>query len=231
MDLLCQKSDTPRNSSVAPPDGQCCKKDNAICAAPGECCSGTCNDTTRRCTPSAESDAARGQTCGGPGLFCTYGSGCCPGLQCDGPSGRCCAPNGSDCSSAGECCSKNCVEGGGGVFRCSAQPAPPPPPIPVPDDAVRLLEPIGGMSFVSGGGIGVLMAYIAGIWPWLVGIGFGVALLQVIFAGYEIMMSGGSPALREQGKQRILWSIIGMLMLLSAAAILNLINPGAYGIS
>ena len=87
------------------------------------------------------------------------------------------------------------------------------------------------MSFVSGGGIGVLMAYIAGIWPWLVGIGFGVALLQVIFAGDEIMMSGGSPALREQGKQRILWSIIGMLMLLSAAAILNLINPGAYGIS
>lgn len=64
-----------------------------------------------------------------------------------------------------------------------------------------------------------------GLWSWGLGIGVGLAVLNVTFAGFQIMMSNGDQAKVSQGKDRILWSIFGLILLMFAGVILHFINP------
>lgn len=100
---------------------------------------------------------------------------------------------------------------------------------------VRLLEPIPTPTGIfntipSGSGVSVIQKYIAGIWPWLIGIGVGLALLRIVIGGIKIMNSGGNPGERTAAKDEIMWAIAGLLMLIMAGAILAAINPSAYGV-
>lgn len=100
-----------------------------------------------------------------------------------------------------------------------------------PVSAQPLLEPIGTINTIpTGSGVSVIQQYVEGIWPWLIGIGVGLALLRIVIGGIEIMNSGGNPGLRTSAKDHIMWAIAGLLMLIMAGAILATINPSAYGV-
>lgn len=101
--------------------------------------------------------------------------------------------------------------------------------VPLVHAQVPLLEPIGTMNTLpTGSGVIIIQQYIAGIWPWLIGIGAGLVLLRIVIGGIEIMNSGGNPGLRAAAKDHIKWAIAGLLMLIMAGAILTTINPSAY---
>lgn len=56
-----------------------------------------------------------------------------------------------------------------------------------------------------------------------------VALVVFLWGCFEYVMGAANEAKREQGKNHILWGIIGMLVMLSAQAILS-IAAGTFGI-
>lgn len=94
-----------------------------------------------------------------------------------------------------------------------------------------LLEPLKpGQRFPGGTGVEIIMNYLEDVWPWLIGIGVGLALLRIVIGGIEIMNSGGNPGLRTAAKDHIMWAIAGLLMLIMAGAILVTINPSAYSV-
>ncbi len=57
----------------------------------------------------------------------------------------------------------------------------------------------------------------------------GVALLVFIYGCFEFIMNAGNDAARTQGRKHILWGVIGMVVMVSAYAILN-IAAGTFGI-
>ncbi len=75
-----------------------------------------------------------------------------------------------------------------------------------------------------------LFAYlnVGGAWRWGLGIGAALAVINVTIAGFQIMASNGDQAKIAQGKERILWSIFGLVLLMFAGVILNFINPNAF---
>ena len=76
-------------------------------------------------------------------------------------------------------------------------------------------------------GINIAFAYFRLSWPWLVGTAAGLAVLQGVVAGVQIMM-GGSPDAVEAGKTRFTWALGGMVLLGLAELILRVLNPTFY---
>ncbi len=64
----------------------------------------------------------------------------------------------------------------------------------------------------------------ATLWSWGLWMGAGLAVLNVVVAGFQIM-GGDSMGMVSDGKQRMLWSIVGLLMLMFAGVLLNFLNP------
>ena len=141
---------------------------------------------------------------------------CGPGITCD--PGLICAPN----------------PGGVSANTCQPNPAAPPPANNTPfvinqPTQIQLMKPFGASSINIGTGLNVLFNYFNAVWPWLLGVCAGIAILQGVVGGIEIMYSG-SPDLKSRGGERLMWALAGLLMLGLSAIILNLINPGAYAI-
>ena len=96
---------------------------------------------------------------------------------------------------------------------------------------IELLEPLpGGATTISteGGAVSILEAYISDIF--LFGSGFIslVAVIWIIIGGYEIMFRGSFAGSVEEGKQKITQALLGMVLLLLSALILNFVNPGFF---
>ena len=87
------------------------------------------------------------------------------------------------------------------------------------DDTTTMLPPSNG--------INAIFLYFNLSWPWLLGVAAGIAVLQGIVAGVEIM-AGGSPDKIEAGKTRFMWALAGMLILGLAGVILRILNPTFY---
>ena len=56
-----------------------------------------------------------------------------------------------------------------------------------------------------------------------------IALVVFLYGCFEFIMNAGDPAARAKGRQHILWGIIGMLVMVSALAILE-IAAGTFGL-
>lgn len=52
-------------------------------------------------------------------------------------------------------------------------------------------------------------------------------MLQVLVAGVQIMISKGQ-ASYEEGKNRLMWAIVGLILLILAGFILRTLNPLFY---
>ncbi|OGJ54987.1 hypothetical protein A3D11_02525 [Candidatus Peribacteria bacterium RIFCSPHIGHO2_02_FULL_49_16] len=224
-------SDGSRPSPPAPKAGLCCKRNGVGCTNSGECCSGECNEKTNTCS-EIPACIELGKSCDpqkSDKRCCGEQDGVEPHLVlvCSGANnGTCCRQKGTACGFDGNCCSDApfCIEG-----FCAAALLPSAPASGLPSTDIVLLRPFGGARTVSKNtGVQVLIDYLDAIWPWLIAMGVGVAVVRTIIAGYELMLSGGNPGLRQQAMQHILYSIVGILMLIFAAVILSLINPNAY---
>ena len=93
---------------------------------------------------------------------------------------------------------------------------------------ITLLEPIGGVTEIPVDGfegLGVMNYYLGLLYPWIVGMGAGVAVLMATWGGLEMIMAGKDPAGVTKAKERITMSIGGLLLVLLSATILHAINP------
>ena len=68
----------------------------------------------------------------------------------------------------------------------------------------------------------ILVKYL---YEWAVGLGGLAAFIALIIAGFDYLTSTGDPAKMNSAKDRIIWAIGGLALLLGSWVILNIINP------
>ena len=93
-----------------------------------------------------------------------------------------------------------------------------------------LLEQLGSQGFIPAAWTANMQAmfyYINDVWPWVIGIATGIAVLQVLVSGVQIMFSGSSEKAAE-GKSRLFWAIAGLLLAAFAGFILKTLNSLFY---
>ncbi len=73
-------------------------------------------------------------------------------------------------------------------------------------------------------GIQIFFDYFNLSWPWVLGVCAGLAVLQAMIGGMQLMLDGQ----RESGKDRMLWAIAGLLIIALSGMILTTINPIFY---
>ncbi len=56
-----------------------------------------------------------------------------------------------------------------------------------------------------------------------------VALIYIIIGGYKYIVSAGNPEAVQQAKQTILWAVVGLIIALSAFAIINFLWENLAG--
>lgn len=64
-------------------------------------------------------------------------------------------------------------------------------------------------------------------WPWVLGCAAGIAVLQALVGGMQIMLSGSSNG-SSAGKERIMWALAGLLLIGLSGLILEILNPTYY---
>ena len=98
---------------------------------------------------------------------------------------------------------------------------------------IVLLEPIGDLKEVTFGSFALspLNSYLQVFIPWAIGLGAGLCVLMIIIGGFQIMLSGGEASKQSAGKDRILSALLGLLILVFSAMILNFLNVDFYKLS
>lgn len=61
-------------------------------------------------------------------------------------------------------------------------------------------------------------------WPWVLGCSAGVAVLQAVIGGMQIMLSGSGNA-SSAGKERLMWALAGLLLIGLSGMILEILSP------
>lgn len=121
---------------------------------------------------------------------------------------------------SGSCNYKGCAEAfpGSGLMMCDH-------PIwllqPLNDDPLTPISPTTGQPFQA------FNDYFERSWYWIIGSAAGIAVLWAIFAGIEIMLSGGG-TMRDKGKEHLLSALAGLLLIGLAGMILQILNPTYY---
>ena len=100
----------------------------------------------------------------------------------------------------------------------------------ISEQSICILEPLpGGIDEITAsqtGNLGAFYRYLnGGVWRWAFGVGIGAAVSAGVFAGLQIVLSNGDSGKIEAGKNRFLWAIVGLLILLLAGVLLHFINP------
>ncbi len=98
---------------------------------------------------------------------------------------------------------------------------------------IQMLEKIGEKDFEptpiekSEGSysIRIIEDYIAYLYPYVVALVASLALLMVVVGSLEITMAGGDSGKVSEGKDRIMYAIFGLLLLLLSSLILWTVNP------
>ncbi len=96
-----------------------------------------------------------------------------------------------------------------------------------------ILEPLpGGPPTIPAdqtAGMGAFFLYVNnGLWPWAFGVGVGIAVLNCVVGGLQIVLSNGDTGKVDAGKTRFMWATLGLLMLFLAGTILSFINPQGF---
>ena len=73
-----------------------------------------------------------------------------------------------------------------------------------------------------------LNSYLQPFIPFLVGISAGAAMLMIVLGGVQMIFGGGDQSKFDAGKKRIIASIIGLLLLVFSATILNFLNANYF---
>lgn len=94
---------------------------------------------------------------------------------------------------------------------------------PIPLVHCSLVERITGDT-----GTDIFSQYVGALYKWAVGIVGIVTVLIMVASGIQISMAGGDSAKIDSAKNRIMQSIIGLVILFLAGLILYTINPGFF---
>lgn len=73
-------------------------------------------------------------------------------------------------------------------------------------------------------GIDIFFVYFNTVWPWVLGVAAGIAILQAMVGGLQIMLSGGSEQ-RSAGEERLKWALGGLALVALAGFLLRVLNP------
>ncbi len=178
------------------------------CAASGGPCRGDsdCGRVLRGCVNNRCAACGQDAECLG-GAVCRQGQ--CIQRDCQADA---------DCGNGQRCLNRVCVAGGNGGGR---------------DDGIFLLEPIGGVTSIpvtqqNLTGFGVFFYYFNLLWPWVVGMGAGIAVLMGVIGGIQIIQAGSDQGKVSAGKNRLLLSLGGLLIILLSGTLLNALNPTFY---
>jgi hypothetical protein len=104
---------------------------------------------------------------------------------------------------------------------------------------ICIFEPLpGGPDEIAPGGapLDVFLTYVnggagmSGIWQWGFRIGTAIAVLNGVYAGFQIATSNGDGGKVDEGKKRFIGSAIGLMMLILSGVIMNFINPDGFTI-
>jgi len=95
-----------------------------------------------------------------------------------------------------------------------------------PNTDIILLQPLDDttQSLQAKPGIQIFFDYFNLSWPWILGVCAGLAVLQAMIGGMQMMLGG----MRDEGKDRMKWATAGLLIIALAGMILNTINPLFY---
>ncbi len=117
-------------------------------------------------------------------------------------------------------------------FIALAQGNPPQNqnPLVIPPANLPLLQPLDDdTGFLTtnnaNDALEAFMNYFNLSWPWIVGTAAGIAVLQALVGGIQIMMSGADSGAREAGKSRLMWALAGLLMIGLSGMFLEILNP------
>ena len=103
---------------------------------------------------------------------------------------------------------------------------------PAPGKPIKLLQPLPGnireIPVQINDPFGIFNAYVNPMLAFGIGVAAGLAVFMVIIGGFQIMLSNGDEGKIGEGRQRILAAIGGLLILVFAATILNLLNPDFF---
>ncbi len=102
-------------------------------------------------------------------------------------------------------------------------------PLSRPNSPLILLQSPNGVSSLNpSSGILIFFDYFNLMWPWVLGIAAGIGVLQALMGASDIMTSGSDSGKRENGKNKILWALAGLLMVGFAGTILRFLNPNFF---
>ncbi|OGJ61104.1 hypothetical protein A3A67_04860 [Candidatus Peribacteria bacterium RIFCSPLOWO2_01_FULL_51_18] len=98
-----------------------------------------------------------------------------------------------------------------------------------------ILEPPPGYNYTrqsppgAAWGLEAFNKYInGGVWTWVFAMGVAIAILNGVYAGFQIVMSNGDPGIIGQAKERFVWTTIGLIVLILTGVIMNFLNPYAF---
>jgi hypothetical protein len=73
-------------------------------------------------------------------------------------------------------------------------------------------------------------ALVSFVLRWAFGVGGGIALLLIIYSGFQIITSGGNPQQIQSGKELLTAAFSGLLLMIFAVFILELIGVRILGL-
>ena len=92
------------------------------------------------------------------------------------------------------------------------------------DGRVNLIQPLGDNDTVEiGEGADTFLNYFNDSVGWIMSVAVGFCVVWVLIAGVQIMISKDATG-RKSGKDRAMWAIAGLVMLLFAGFILRTLN-------
>lgn len=94
-------------------------------------------------------------------------------------------------------------------------------PIPNQTNSLGDLEQIDVPSNTKYKDIFELVANLLGYFLLFCGI---LAFIALIYGGFQYIMSGGDPSVAERGKKSVMYSIIGIIVIILAITILNFVK-------
>lgn len=92
------------------------------------------------------------------------------------------------------------------------------------NDKHGITTPIGCIPFDS------MNNFLTFLLSWAIGIGGGISFLLILFGGFQIMASSGTPEKIQAGKELITSAITGLLMLIFSIFILRFVGLDILGL-
>lgn len=80
---------------------------------------------------------------------------------------------------------------------------------------------------VSGGAIGIMREYVGRVYIFGASLVTVVAVLMIVVGGIEIITKGGIESI-DSGKERITQALLGIVLVILSALILNFVNPSFF---